>query len=346
MNPVPPRTAILALALLGAGALVGRAQSPAPPARKAPVPPTNRKPPGKTPPPRPATPLPEDIKTAKDPGARDDWKPSGPDDPYIYPYGDTATYRDTAEGGVATLDGNARLLYKETRFASARITYNRKTQIGTAPGKLQVDDDQNTIVGDRGQADYGRKIARITGAVTVTARPKPGGEDAPEGSVRREFKNPVTITGSEVVYNWKTRVADTSKDTVIRFTAQDRTWTVTADRIQYRGNEETAFLEGNVVARTDRDEELRGAGAVVVLADGKETIDIAKVQKGSKFIVEDKDEDKADPKKPGPGDAKPKTDDKSKTDDKTKPPPTETKPPAETKPPPVKPPAGPEKPPA
>lgn len=269
-------TTLLLIAGIAAGSL-GQRRTAAEPAPPPPV----AKPPAK--------PLPPELRSAKDPGAKDQWKPEGPDDPFLYAYGDTALYKDTPEGGVATLLGNARLLYRTTAFRSDKVVYNRRTQIGTAPGKLTVDDEQNTVVGDTGEADYGRKIARLTGHVRVLARPKPNESEPPEGSVRRDFRNPVTIDATEVAYNWKTKIADTSKDAVIRFTVRDRKWTVTADRIQYRGAEETAVLQGSVIAKTDKGEELRSSVATVVLAEGKESIDLAPSEKGSKFLIEDED---------------------------------------------------------
>lgn len=282
---------------LGLPLALALAAPPVPPSERRPVPPRpaseTRKPtePGKS------QALPDSIKTAKDPGARDSWKPDGPDDPYLYAYGDTATYRDTPDGGIANLVGNARLLYRTTSFASATVVYNRRTQMGTAPGKLQVDDEQNTITGDRGDADYGKKVARVVGNVVVVARPKQDAK-APEGSARKDFRNPVRIEASEVVYNWKTKVADTSKDTVIRFTVRKRNWQVTADKIQYRGTEETAYLDGNVRAVNDQGDEMRSKTAVVVLRDGQESIVLEPSQKGSKFRIEDDDE-KAGNDKPG-----------------------------------------------
>jgi lipopolysaccharide export system protein LptA len=279
-------------------ALVPMGQVPGAP----PLPPLERRNPARLPAGNPAKPsppgkspgLPDSIRTAKDPGARESWKPDGPDDPFLYAYGDTATYRDTPDGGIANLVGNARLLYRATSFASATVVYNRRTQIGTAPGKLQVDDEQNTITGDRGEADYGKKVARINGHVVVTARPKPD-SGASEGSARKDFRNPVRIEASEVVYNWKTKIADTSKDTVIRFTVRKRNWEVTADKIQYRGNEETAYLDGNVRAVNDQGDEMRSNKAVVVLRDGEESMVLEPSQRGSKFRIED------DEKEDGPG---------------------------------------------
>jgi len=243
-------------------------------------------------------PLPDGIKTAKDPGAKESFKPSGPDDPYVYPYGDEGTYVDTSDGGIATLRGNARLLYKETKFQSALVTYNRKTQIGTSPGNVTVDDAQNTITANQGTANYGKKLVNLVGDVHIIARPKQDAATAPEGSVRKEFSNPVDIRGSKVDYSWKTKTAILSSDTVITFRARERNWTVTADNLEYRGGEEKALLRGNLLAKSDKGESLKGKSAIVTLTDGKEAIDITGVEDGSKFKVDDEDE-----KTPPPTDA-------------------------------------------
>jgi lipopolysaccharide export system protein LptA len=241
-----------------------------------------------------AKPLPDGIKTAKDPGAKDTHKPSGPDDRNVYPYGDEGTYVDTPDGEIATLRGNAHLLYKETKFQSALVTYNLKSQIGTSPGNVTVDDAQNTITANQGIANYPKKLVNLIGDVHITARPKQDATTAPEGSVRKEFSNPVDIRGSKVDYSWKTKTAILSSDTVITFRARERNWTVTADNLEYRGGEEKALLRGNLLAKTDKGEILKGKSAIVILTDGKEAIDITGIEEGSKFKVDDED-DKAAP---------------------------------------------------
>lgn len=286
---------LITTAILGVCAALAIAQSKdkTPPALGSQTKPTAQKPA------KPGTkPLPDDIKTAKDPGAKDSFKPSGPDDPYVYPYGDEGTYVDTSDGGIATLKGNARLLYKETKFQSALVTYNRKTQIGTSPGNVTVDDAQNTITANQGTANYGKKLVNLIGDVHITARPKQNATTAPEGSVRKEFSNPVDIRGSKVDYSWKTKTAILSSDTVITFRARERNWTVTADNLEYRGGEEKALLRGNLLAKSDKGEILKGKSAIVTLTDGKEAIDITGVEDGSKFKVDDEDE-----KTPPPTDA-------------------------------------------
>ena len=246
-------------------------------------------------------PLPDGIKTAKDPGAKDAFKPSGPDDQNVYPYGDEGTYVDTPDGEIASLKGNARLLYKETKFQSALVTYNIKTQIGTSPGNVTVDDAQNTITANQGTAIYPKKLVKLVGDVHITARPKQDATTAPEGSVRKEFSSPVEIRGSKVDYSWKTKTAILSSDTVITFRARERNWTVTADNLEYRGGEEKALLRGNLLAKSDKGDVLKGKSAIVTLTDGKEAVEITGVEEGSKFKVDDEDDKPAPTTEPAKG---------------------------------------------
>jgi len=289
---------LITTAILGICAALAIAQSKdkTPPALG-----TQSKPPAVKSPTIVAKPLPDDIKTAKDAGAKESFKPSGLDDPYVYPYGDEGTYIDTPDGGIATLKGNARLLYKETKFQSAIVTYNRKTQIGTSPGKVTVDDAQNTITANQGTANYGKKLVNLIGDVHIIARPKQDSTTAPEGSVRKEFASPVDIRGSKVDYSWKTKTAILSSDTVITFRARERNWTVTADNLEYRGGEEKALLRGNLLAKSDKGEILKGKSAIVTLTDGKEAIDITGVEDGSKFKVDDEDDKPAPLTEPAKG---------------------------------------------
>ena len=96
-------------------------------------------------------------------------------------------------------------------------------------------------------------------------------------------------------YSWKTKTAILSSDTVITFRARERNWTVTADNLEYRGGEEKALLRGNLLAKSDKGEILKGKSAIVTLTDGKEAIDITGVEDGSKFKVDDEDEKAAPP---------------------------------------------------
>jgi lipopolysaccharide export system protein LptA len=260
-------SALIALASVGTLAAITLAQPPRPP-----FVPTGGTAPRTLP----------DLRPTPPPGAKD--MPTGPNDSSVYPQGDLMTQR----GDVYTLQGNARALYKETVFQSDTVLWNEKTQIASAPGKLQIDDKQNSIVGDRGEALYKVGEAVITGNVTIVARPKPedltGGKTGP----RKEFKKPVTITCNRVRYNWRKRVGIPTGDITIRCAIRDRDWTFTCDEMTYYAKDETVTLRGNIVGTNTRGEKWVSDAVTIVLTDGApQPFTAFKVKNPSQFKVEE-----------------------------------------------------------
>lgn len=228
--------------------------------------------------------LPRPAATPTPPPEPDLRGPTGPNDPYVYPGGDLMR----RVYPILTLEGNAVLRYRDTTFRSDRVLYNEETQVGSAPGKLEVNDAQNTLTGDRGEARYKLKIARITGNVTITARPKPA-DNAPVNSPRREFKKPVVITCDAVQYNWKTRVAEPTGNIVIRCNLRKHDWTFTADRLTYRGRDEAIDLAGKVVGKNEIGEELRFASGTIVVKEGAEDLLLRTIIPGTRFKVDEEE---------------------------------------------------------
>lgn len=198
------------------------------------------------------------------------------------------SYKETPAGAVSTFTGGVVFDYDDTTLTTDAATYNHKTQVATSPGKLQIDDAQNTLVGDKGRALYKTKKAEINGNIRITARPRPQDLSAPEGSLRREFKSPVAITCDRVEYNWRTRVAIATGNLTLRQTER----TVTADRAVYDGKTETVVLTGNVRGVTTAGDDLRGVKATVILREdlkpGEVALTLEGVNGGS-FTVDDED---------------------------------------------------------
>lgn len=250
--------ALAALAVIGAEAAL-RAQSPA------------RKPP-------PAPP----VAAAGTNAARD---PN-----YVYIDGNLVNSKRTQKGTVATATGNVVIWYRDTTLRTDAATYNDDTQIANSPGKLQVDDAQNTVIGDKGVAYYKKRTAIVTGNVRITARPRPQDARAPQGSPRREFKDPVLITCDRVEYNWRTRVANAVDSLTVKFTLRERLWTVTAQRALYDGRAETVTLTGAVRGANEAGEEVNADSAVIVLREGAESLTMES-PKSLKFRVDTADEE-------------------------------------------------------
>jgi hypothetical protein len=169
-------------------------------------------------------------------------------------------------------------------------TYNHDAQIASAPGRVRIDDPQNTVTGDRGVAYYKRRTAELTGNVRIVARPRPENTGAAPGSLRREFTSPVTIACAQGAYNWRRRVATSPGRMVVNFTWRRAVWTVTAGQGVYDGREEKVTMRGPVRAVSSLGEETSGVDAVIVLREGAESIKINKIT-GAKIKVEEEEDE-------------------------------------------------------
>ena len=172
----------------------------------------------------------------------------------------------TGQGQLRNAWGNVIIKSDDTTLKTEQAVYNKDTEIANSPGRLQIDDPQNTVIGSAGTAFYKTRDAIITGQVKLTLRPKPEDKNAPEGSARREFKSPATITCTKLTYNWKDRIATATGSLKVRY--EDRT--VTADKAIYYGADETIVLTGNVRYTRPNGDLGTAAKAIAKLKEGAE----------------------------------------------------------------------------
>lgn len=210
-------------------------------------------------------------------------------------YGKVGQSRETPQGTISTLSGNVQIVSEDAVLRTGAATYEHKAQVATAPGRLQIEDAQNTLVGNTGVAHYKTRTAEIRGDVRIIVRPRPSDAKAPEGSLRREFKEPVVITCDRVDYNWRTRVAVATGN--LTFRQKDRR--VTALRAVYEGRRERVTLIGEVRGVMKDGSEAEGEKAIAVLTEGAESLTLQNVKK-VRIPVEDDDEEAPPPDAPAP----------------------------------------------
>jgi lipopolysaccharide export system protein LptA len=185
----------------------------------------------------------------------------------------------------------------DSRLTTATASFNEKTQIANAPGKLKLEDTYNTLTGNTGTAFYKTRDARIRGDVVIVARPRDEDRNAPEGSTQRQFDAPVTMTCQKVDYNWRTRIARASD----RLTVKQKDYTVTADQAFYDGKKEMVILEGNVkYTRTGKPDTGQAKKVTIIYTKGKENF-IAEGGVSGVFAVDE------DAEKETEGDSTPRT---------------------------------------
>jgi lipopolysaccharide assembly outer membrane protein LptD (OstA) len=173
------------------------------------------------------------------------------------------------------LTGSVVITSEDSTLNTEKAVYNGDTQIANAPTRLRLDDKQNTLTADKGIAYYSTRDADFTGNVVINARPKQGeAATAPKGSLRRNFKDPVTINCGKVRYNWRTKKAVLTENLTIK----QKSRTITATRGLYDGVAETVTLVGNIKSRNPSGEaaDVRGenARAVVSFKEGDEYMEV------------------------------------------------------------------------
>lgn len=219
-------------------------------------------------------------------------EPKDSNDQDYYPYGKLMRRDLTKQGILYTLTGDAQLSHKDVKFLSDTVLYNYDTRIASAPGKLRIEDPQNTLTGNSGVAYYKKELryADLTGDVKIIARPKQDDPKATVNSLRKEFKSPVTITCDKLRYWWKQKRGFTDTNVKITFTHKDKNWTITGGSLEYFGDTERALLKGNVVAVNDKGERILSDTADITFKEGEEKVILEPVKIGT-VIKGDPDED-------------------------------------------------------
>jgi len=209
---------------------------------------------------------------------------------------DSDEYSDISVTGIRTLRGNVRIASEGTTLRTALAQYNVKTDVAVSPGKVQIDDDRNTLIANTGTAYYRTRAALLQGTVTITVRPTASSTTAPQGSARREFRDPVTIYCDRVDYDWRTRVAVATGHLMLKqVTSQGVTRTVTAKRLTYEANAERVTLNDDVHSVDSKGQKADGSIAIAVIKDGAEEFRMGTPEKkGAHILIQVEDEDQGD----------------------------------------------------
>lgn len=195
-------------------------------------------------------------------------------------------YKYVEKTKIWDLTGNVKITSEDTILTTAAATYNMNTKIAASPGPLKIEDTLNTVVGKTGTAYYQTRDAKLRGAVVITVRPRDEDRNAPEGSPRRQFDAPATITCESVDYNWGSRVGILTG----KLTVKQKDRTVTADKATYLGKGERILLEGNVFYTNSKGEKLQAKRALIIFKEGAEEFQAEGQIKGE-MIGEDTIED-------------------------------------------------------
>jgi len=144
---------------------------------------------------------------------------------------------------LVLLKGDVTFTHGDTTLKSDQITYDKKADVATSPGKVSISDPECDISGDKGTASFKKKLGVLEGSVTMLLKPQPTADAPPDkDSMRAKITKPTTITCPKVEYLYKTKIATLTGG--VNFKQEKRS--ASANKAVYDGKNELLTLTGNV----------------------------------------------------------------------------------------------------
>jgi len=153
-----------------------------------------------------------------------------------------------------------------------------------ASSLVHLYDPQDDLTGQHGTIDFTNHLAKLSGDVVLRVTPGKREADAPEGSPRRQFKDPATLTCAVMTYDYRRRVGKIPGPLTVRQIIQRPegpvTRTLTADTGLYSGRAQTILLAGSVKGRDsdgnviNADTRASGKPIVIGIKEGAEYISV------------------------------------------------------------------------
>ena len=152
-----------------------------------------------------------------------------------------------------------------------------------APGPVHLYDPQDDLTGLHGTIDFTNHLAKLTGDVVLRVTPGKREANAPDGSPRRQFKDPATLTCALMTYDYRRKVGKIPGPLTVRQIIQRPdgpvTRTLTADAGLYSGRAQTILLVGTVKGEnsdgsmiTNADTRASGKPIVIYIKEGAESV--------------------------------------------------------------------------
>jgi len=161
------------------------------------------------------------------------------------------------------MKGNVKFTYKDTTMTCDEATYtddrNARSKIAVVPGKINITSPDCDLTGDKGSADFNKKLVVLEGNVTMLARPKPSDENADPESVKAKLSQPTTITCPRLEYLYGDKIATATGG--VTFKQEKRSGS--AQKAVYDSKKELLVLTGDVKG-TDEDGQTFSAPKVTI----------------------------------------------------------------------------------
>jgi len=153
-----------------------------------------------------------------------------------------------------------------------------------APGPVHLYDPQDDLTGLRGTIDFTSHLAKLMGDVVLRVTPGKREAEAAQGSPRRQFKDPATLTCAMMTYDYRRKVGKIPGPLTVRQIIQRKegplTRTLTADTGLYSGRAQTILLAGTVKGEDsdgniiNADTRASGKPIVIYIKEGAEYLSV------------------------------------------------------------------------
>ena len=171
----------------------------------------------------------------------------------------------------------------KTDAAVALLDKDQNLVSAKAQGPVHLFDPQDDLTGRHGSVDFTKHIATLTDSIVLVV--KPGKREASAGgtSIRKQFKDPATLTCQAMTYDYKFKVGRIPGPLTVTQVIQTKdsgpqTRVLTADAGLYNGRAETIQLVGDIKGTysdgsvIEGDTRTYGKPVVISIKEGSEGI--------------------------------------------------------------------------
>ncbi len=181
------------------------------------------------------------------------------------------------------MKGNVKFTSSDTVLTSNEVNYDKQTKIAVSPGKLSITNPDCDLDGDKGSADFSKKLAIVEGNVKMLAKPKNADEPADKDSVKAKLNKPTIINCGRLEYLFKQKLATATGGVTFK---QDKR-SGSAHSAVYDAKKELLTLTGDVKG-TDEDGQTFSAPKVVIsLKKGDEWMEAENANASFKIDTEE-----------------------------------------------------------
>ena len=172
----------------------------------------------------------------------------------------------------------------QTDAATALLDKNQNLISAQAAGPVHIFDPQDDLTGKHGTIDFTRHLAKLQDSIVLVVKPGAREANASEGSPRRQFKDPATLTCQIMTYDYRHKIGQVPGPLTVTQVVQTKdgqeTRILTADAGLYNGKAQIIQLVGNILvtnsdgSKVIADTRPSGKPVIVGIKEGAEYIKV------------------------------------------------------------------------